>query len=125
MQKLSLLDRLRIPTYDNMMQMQTGDLIFDEMKCRQCGICVKICPGGCLVTNSVTKMDIMSGKEKGTKSGVPHVDTLKSGITLCIACYDCGAVCPHKAISIKRNFNPGYFFKRLIQTSEMRYPKNY
>ena len=125
MKKLSLVDRFRIPTYDNINHMQAGDLIFDEMKCRQCGICVKICPGGSLVTNSVTKMEILSGREKGGKSGIPHVEILKSGITLCIACFDCGAACPHKAISIKNNFNPGYFFKRLTQVSEMRYPKNY
>ena len=125
MKKLSLIDRFRIPTYDNINHMQAGDLIFDEMKCRQCGICVKICPGGCLVTNLVTKMEILSGRKKGGKSGIPHVETLKSGITLCIACYDCGAACPHNAISIKKNFNPGYFFKRLTQVSEMRYPKSY
>ena len=125
MKKLSLMDRLRIPTYDNINHMQAGDLIFDEMKCRQCGICVKICPSGSLVTNSVTKMEILNGRKKGGKSGIPHVETLKSGITLCIACYDCGAACPHNAISIKKNFNPGYFFKRLTQVSEMRYPKSY
>ena len=125
MKKLSLIDRFRIPTYDNINHMQAGDLIFDEMKCRQCCICVKICPGGCLVTNLVTKMEILSGRKKGGKSGIPHVETLKSGITLCIACYDCGAACPHNAISIKKNFNPGYFFKRLTQVSEMRYPKSY
>jgi len=116
---------LRIPTYDNVKHMQPGDLFFDEMKCRQCGICVKVCPGGCLVTNSVTKMEMLNNKKKGAKSGVPRVDTLKTGVTLCIACCDCEAACPHNAISIKRNFNPGYFFKRLTQTSEMRYPKNY
>jgi ferredoxin len=125
MEKFRWIDRLRIPTYDNIKHMQAGDLIFDETKCRQCGTCVKICPGGCLVTNSVTKMGIISGKEKSAKSGIPRVDTLKSGITLCIACFDCGAACPHGAISIKRIFNPGYFFKRLTQTSEMRYPQRY
>jgi ferredoxin len=125
MKKFSLMDRLRIPTYDNIKHMQTGDLIFDAMKCRQCGICIRVCPGGCLVTDSVTKIDIINDKKNGVKSGVPRVDSLKSGVTLCIACYDCGAACPYNAISIKKNFDPKYFYKRLNQAPEMRYPKNY
>ena len=125
MEKFRLIDRLRIPTYDNIKHMQGGDLIFDEMKCRQCGICVKICPGGCLLTDSVTKIDLISDMKKGGKSGVPRVASLKTGATLCIACFCCGAACPHKAISIKKNFNPGYFYKRLTQEPVMKYPKNY
>jgi ferredoxin len=125
MRKFSLIDRLRVPTYDNIKHMQTGDLAFDEMKCRQCGICIRICPGGCLKTSSVTKNDLIMDMKKGAKSGVPHVDALKSGVTLCIACYDCGAACPHNAISIKKNIDPKYFYKRLSQAPEMRYPKNY
>jgi ferredoxin len=123
--KLRLIDRLRIPTYDNPKHMNTGDLIFDETKCKQCGNCVKVCPGGCLLTDKITKMDIFSGKEKGSNSGIPRVSTMKTGVTQCIACGDCGAACPHGAISIKRNFDPGYFYKRLSQLPEMRYPKRY
>ncbi|OHD70521.1 MAG: hypothetical protein A2W19_08940 [Spirochaetes bacterium RBG_16_49_21] len=121
----STFDRLRLPAYDNQKQMQTGDLLFDREKCKECGVCVQLCPGGCLLADTATKMDLISGKAKGGKYGVPHVVTMRSGATLCIACYDCGAACPHGAISIKRNFNPGYHFKRLTQTSEMRYPKRY
>jgi len=105
--------------------MQTGDLIFDALKCRQCGICIRVCPGGCLRTKSITKSDIMIDMKKAVKSGVPYVDAMDTGVTLCIACYDCGAACPQNAISIKKNFDPKYFYKRITQTSEMTYPKKY
>lgn len=124
-EKLSFFDRIRIPTYDSPKQMQTGDLEFDKEKCRQCGICVQLCPGGCLLTDTTEKMDILSGRAKGGKYGVPRVVSTQKGATLCIACYDCGAACPHGAISIRNNFNPGLHFKRLTQTADMRYPKRY
>ena len=123
--QFSILDRYRIPAYDSKKQMLTGDLMFDPDKCRECGVCVQVCPGGCLLTDTTTKIDLTSGKASGGKYGIPHVVTLKSGATLCVACYDCGAACPHGAISIKNNFNPGYHFKRITQTSDMRYPKRY
>lgn len=125
MKKFSLIDRLRIPTYDKLTHMQTADLHFDPKKCQQCGICIKICPGGCLVTDKVSKKEVWQDMKKGVKAGVPRVDTVKTGATLCIACFDCGTACPHGAISIKKNFNPKYFFKRLTQTSDMVYPKKY
>jgi len=68
---------------------------------------------------------MLKDMKKGVKSGVPYVDKMKSGVTLCMACYDCGAACPHNAISIKKNINPKYFYKRLTQASEMTYPKKY
>lgn len=121
----SFFDRIRIPDYDSPKQMQAGELLFDQEKCRQCGICVQLCPGGCLLTETTTKMDIISGKAKGGKYGVPHVAKTRKGATMCIACYDCGAACPHGAITIKQNFNPGYHYKRLTQTSDMKYPLRY
>jgi len=124
MERFRLIDGLRIPTYDNIKHMQCGDLIFDELKCRQCGICIKICPGGCILTDSVTKTKILSSEIKG-KTGVPRVASLPTGATLCIACFCCGAACPHGAISIKNNFDPKYFYKRISQASELKYPKNY
>ena len=125
MRKFSLMDRWRIPTYDKLEHMQTGDLYFNPKKCKQCGICIRVCPGGCIVTEKVTKKDLMKDMKKAVKSGVPHVDVLKTGATICIACFDCGAACPHGAISIKRNFDPKYFYKRLTQTSDMALPKKY
>ncbi len=125
MEKLSLKDRFIIPTYDDPEQMSTADLIFDAEKCKECGICVSVCPGGCVLTDKVSKMDFMREVVKAGKCGRPYLDSVRPGVTLCVACYDCGAACPHGAISIRKHFNPGYFYKRLTQTSDMRYPKRY
>jgi ferredoxin len=125
MTRFSFFDRIRIPDYDTLKNSQSGDLIFNPELCRQCGICVQLCPGGCLLTETTKKMDIIEGRAKGGKYGVPHVTTTRMGATLCIACFDCGAACPHGAISIRTNFNPGLHFKRLTQTNDMRYPKRY
>lgn len=125
MKKFTLIDRLRIPTYDKLTHVQTADLYFNAKKCKRCGICVRVCPGGCIVTDKVTKNDLLQDMKKAVKCGVPHVDVLKTGVTLCMACFCCGAACPQGAITIKRNFNPKYFYKRLTQTSDMTYPKKY
>jgi ferredoxin len=123
--KYTIFDRIRIPDYDTVKQMQTGDLNFDSEKCRECGVCIQLCPGGCLLTDTTEKPDILSGKARGGKYGIPRVAKTNKGATLCVACFDCGAACPHGAISIRRNFNPGYHFKRLTQTSHLTYPKRY
>ena len=126
MERFTFNDWLTIPTYDDPSQMVTPELDFDPSKCKQCGVCVSICPGGCLVTDSLTKRDFMDGGKPRVKdSGVPRLDTVKPGVSLCIACFDCGTACPEGAISLKTHFNPGFFFKRITQTSDMRYPKKY
>src|SRR4030042_5028176 len=112
-EKFSFFDRIRIPDYDTPKGMKSGNLNFDLEKCKECGICVTLCPGGCLYTDTTTKIDMITGKAKGGKYGLPKVATTKRGATLCIACYDCGAACPHDAISIKSNFNPKRYFKRI------------
>ena len=124
-EKYTLLDRLIIPDYDTQQGMRSGNLIFDRNKCRECGICVTICPGGCLNTERTIKTDLQSGKVPGGKYGIPSVVKTIRGATLCIACFDCGAACPHGAITIESNFNPTRFYKRITQTAEMRYPKQY
>lgn len=121
----SFFDRIRIPDYDTPKGNRCGDLVFDTALCKQCGVCVRVCPGGCLLTDTTRKMDIVSGKAKGGKYGVPRVAKTRLGATLCVACFDCGAACPHGAISIRSNFNPSLHFKRLTQTNDMRFPKRY
>ncbi|HPC08299.1 MAG TPA: 4Fe-4S binding protein, partial [Smithella sp.] len=59
MKKFSVIDRWRIPTYDNPNHVKTADLFFNSKKCKQCGTCVKICPGGCIVTDKISKKDLM------------------------------------------------------------------
>jgi ferredoxin len=121
----TLMDRLNIPDYDTPKGIHSGNLAIDKEKCRECGICITLCPGGCLISEKATKLDLISGKVKGGKYGIPSVARMRRGATLCIACFDCGAACPHDAISITSNFNPTRYFKRITQTSEVKYPKQY
>lgn len=125
MDEFTLKDKLTIPTYDDPRHMRSAELVFDAEKCKQCGICIQICPGGCLLTDTLSKSDFMKGTAKVKNSGVPRLDTIKPGVTLCIACFDCGTACPEDAISVKSNFNPRYYYKRISQTSDMEYPKRY
>ncbi len=125
MKTLSFKDRLTLPDYDDPGQMQMADLIFDSGKCKQCGICILLCPGGCVISDRLTKMDMWEGRSIDGKCGLPYLDSIKPEATLCVACFDCGAACPNGAISIKRNFNPGHYFQRLTQISDMKYPKRY
>ncbi len=122
--QFSFIDKIRIPDYDTPGGMQSGNLEFNPLLCKECGTCIRICPGGCLQSSTTTKMDIFFNRSKG-KTGIPHVITTQKGATLCVSCFDCGAACPHNAISIQSNFNPKYFFKRLTQLSVMQPPKQY
>ncbi len=121
----TLLDRLIIPDYDTPRGIRSGSLLIDPEKCRECGLCVRLCPGGCLYTERVSKNDLINGSAPEGKRGVPRLVATRRGTTLCIACFDCGTACPHGAITIEKNFNPTRYFKRLTQTSEMRYPRRY
>lgn len=123
--KYTFFDRHRLPDYDDPKQMKTVILSFDKVKCRECGICLQVCPGGCITTDSVKKMELVAGKVKGGKYGLPRLQTSKLGAAYCISCFDCGVACPQGAISVKRNFDPGWHFKKLTQTSDLKYPKNY
>ena len=123
--RYTLLDKLRVPTYDDSRQMVFGDVEVDKDKCRECGFCVLICPGASLITDFATKMDIMNGTVKKGKYGIPRLSLTKTGAPLCLACGDCTAACPHGAIRLTNHFNPGYRFKRLTQAPELTFPKRY
>ncbi len=125
MKYLTLRERTKLPDLDKADHMNMADLDFDSEKCRECGICVLLCPGGGVRTEKYTKMDLMNDPSKRKKSGRPFLDTMKPGVTMCVACFDCGTACPQGAISIKKNYRGGYYYKRLSQTTEMRYPKRY
>jgi len=116
MENLTISDIFRIPDYDRAEEMQTGLLEFDDEKCTRCGICVNICPGGSI---------IMENSTAGGRGNLPYLESIAPDVTLCIACGCCLAACPTQAINIKRNFNPGFFYKRLTQLDVLTYPHKY
>jgi ferredoxin len=122
---LTLRERFKIPTYDNPKDMQMGDLIFDQTKCNQCGVCIAVCPGACLVSDKFNKMDYMNGTAAG-KSGFPRLmRTVNDAITECVGCLDCAAACPKDAISLKTVFRPLGRLKKFHQSTEVSRPKRY
>ncbi len=106
----------RIPDYNNPAEMTTGLLSFDDEACKRCGICCFICPA-----RSITRE---TGPD-AWRNGLPRLSSVLPGITNCVACGCCAAACPENAIHITRQFNPGYFYKRLTQTPTLTYPKCY
>ncbi len=106
----------RIPDYNDPNEMTTGMLAFDDEKCKRCGICSFICPARSI------KSDTAPG---AWRNGLPRLISSAPGVTDCIACGCCLVSCPEDAISITRSFQPGYFYKRLTQTTDLRYPRPY
>ncbi|MBU0994419.1 MAG: AMP-binding protein [Proteobacteria bacterium] len=103
----------KIPDYINAKEMRTGILTFDDTKCKRCNICTFICPARSII------------RDTSDKKSLPSLSFTAPGVADCIACGCCLAACPEGAISISRSFNPGYYFKRLTQTSTLSYPKAY
>lgn len=106
----------RIPDYNSAEEMTTALLSFDEQKCKKCGICTFICPARSIRRDT---------GPAAWRAGLPRLLTTAPGVTECIACGCCTVACPENAISIERSFNPGFFYRRLTQTTDLRYPKCY
>ncbi|MBC2716756.1 MAG: AMP-binding protein [Desulfobacteraceae bacterium] len=96
--------------------MSTGFLDFDDEKCKRCGICSFICPARSIKSDT---------GPSAWRNGLPRLMPIAPGISECIACGCCLVPCPENAISITRPFRPGFFFKRLTQTKDLKYPKRY
>lgn len=106
----------RIPDYNSPLEMQTGLLEFDNEKCKRCGTCTFICPARSIQRDT---------GPAAWRNGLPRLIYSYPGITDCIACGCCAAACPEEAISIKRSFRPGYFYRRLTQSAYLTYPQPY
>ena len=109
MTKISLIDRLRIPTYDNEKYAHPGQVKIDLAKCNGCGLCVTICPGHALYI----KVD---GKNK--KAG------MEEDFPQCMSCNACAAICERGAITVSVPYDFGYHFK-ILDRSVMRPPRKF
>jgi ferredoxin len=104
MSKLTLKERILIPTYDNIDELSPGEVEFDYDKCNACEICVEACPAGTIIM-----------EDKKPKMKPP-------GENECIFCGDCMAICPKDAISMKTPYRCTLFFKT-IDHGEVRPPR--
>jgi nitroreductase/NAD-dependent dihydropyrimidine dehydrogenase PreA subunit len=78
--RISLSDRLSVPTYSDSQESRFGVVETDDSKCTGCTICCQICPAGVLeVADKMMRM----------KHGAE-----------CMFCGDCQAICPTEAIKM-------------------------
>jgi len=101
---MTLLERFRIPTYNDPNETIRGRVDFDLARCTGCGMCVKICPASAL--ELVDK--------KATMKEPPDDQ--------CMFCGDCQAVCPVDAVIMKRPYRWTSFYK-VIEHGEPKPPR--
>lgn len=94
MARLSLRERLRVPTYGDPEEIQAGEVAFDYDRCSGCGICAQACPA---------KAILFADKRPSLKP---------CSLNECIACGDCAAICPEGAIRVVK----GYRYTGLYKT---------
>ena len=66
-------------------------IIFDEEKCKGCGLCITACP------KKIIDLDTDKINKKGyNPAGVKDFDS-------CISCAQCAIICPHVVIKIEND----------------------
>jgi Fe-S-cluster-containing hydrogenase component 2 len=98
MAKYRLIDRLRIPTYDNEAYVTFGRVSIDRSRCNGCGMCALICPCDVLV---------MEGEGKARRAAMTRQEPE------CMSCNDCAAICKRGAVKVVVSYDYGYRFKTL------------
>jgi len=104
MARLSVSERILIPTYDDPGQIQWGEVAFDEEKCSGCGTCSQACPA---------KAIAMADKRPQMKP---------RGENNCMACGDCVAICPEGAITLTKGYHYTGYYKTIDQ-GDIRPPR--
>jgi len=69
---------------------QRGSLTFEEDLCKDCGLCVSVCPTKILTLDS----------EKLNKKGYHPVGVIEP--ENCIACINCALICPDLVITVEK-----------------------
>ena len=95
MDRMTFLDKIRIPTYNDPREVMPGEVAFESALCTGCGICVEACPADSL---------FMEEKKAHMKAAPENQ---------CMFCGCCAAICPAGAISMKSPFTCTRFFKPL------------
>jgi formate hydrogenlyase subunit 6/NADH:ubiquinone oxidoreductase subunit I len=95
MAKLSMSERILIPTYGDPEQIQAGEVVFDDEKCSGCTLCAQACPA---------KAIVMEDKRPQLKP---------RGQNECISCGDCVAICPEAAITLTKGYHYTAYYKTI------------
>ena len=69
-----------------------GKIIIDTEKCKGCGLCVTVCPKGC----------VLISKESNKKGYFPAESTDKDG-KKCTGCAMCALICPDAIIEVYKD----------------------
>ncbi len=104
MSRLSLSEKIFIPTYNDRTQLHAGEVSFDYEKCNGCTMCAQICPARALVMED--KRPRMKAVEENE----------------CMGCADCVAICPEGAITLKNAISYSGYYKTIDQ-GEIKTPR--
>ena len=78
-----------------------GKIIIDTERCKGCGLCITVCPKGCIIIS-----------KRSNKSGYFPAQPVPSGVegaanSGCTGCAMCAIICPDAVIEVYRDDNAG------------------
>ena len=112
MKNIKFIERLLLPDYKNVKEITWGTIKVDRDKCTGCSLCIKACPADSI---------LMENKKAHIKP--PEGDIIsETGVSQCMACGDCTALCPAGAITLISSYRWTKFF-RTIDRGELSLPR--